>query len=268
MYKTNVWYNIKGDVMVLHKIKKLSNGKYQLTIGNNHRLITYDEVILKYNLLYKKEIDSELLEAIFSETSFYDVYNKVVKFISIRLRSEKEIKNYLKKYSLSTKEEEECLQKLKNAGLLNDESFAKAFISDKLHLTTMGPYKIRGELEKLGISSDIIEQNIKQISEDEVRDKLQKLMVKKIKSNKKYSQYALHQKLLIYFRNLGYSSTMIEEVFANMDASDHIVLQKEYEKIERRLSKKYEGPILKQKIKEKLYQKGFSWSEVNQLFQD
>ena len=157
MYKTNVWYNIKGDVMVLHKIKKLSNGKYQLTIGNNHRLITYDEVILKYNLLYKKEIDSELLEAIFSETSFYDVYNKVVKFISIRLRSEKEIKNYLKKYSLSTKEEEECLQKLKNAGLLNDESFAKAFISDKLHLTTMGPYKIRGELEKLGISSDIIE---------------------------------------------------------------------------------------------------------------
>ena len=67
--------------MVIHKIKKLGNGKYQLIIGNHHKVTTYDEVILKYNLLYKKEIDSELLDQIFSETSFYDVYTKAVKYI-------------------------------------------------------------------------------------------------------------------------------------------------------------------------------------------
>lgn len=254
--------------MVIHKIKKLGNGKYQLIIGNHHKVTTYDEVILKYNLLYKKEIDSELLDQIFSETSFYDVYTKAVKYISIRLRSEKEIQKYLSKYSLSPKEEQQCIDQLKEVGLINDERFAQAFISDKLHLSTMGPYKIRGELEKLGVSSECIEKEMEHIDLSMVKDKLAGLMQKKIKANKKYSSYMMHQKLLYYFRDLGYDTGMIEEVFSMMEKSDSSVIQKEYEKQVKRLSKKYQGTLLQQKVKEKLYQKGFSWDEIQSVLQN
>lgn len=78
----------------------------------------------------------------------------------------------------------------------------------------------------------------------------------------------MHQKLLYYFRDLGYDTGMIEEVFSMMEKSDSSVIQKEYEKQVKRLSKKYQGTLLQQKVKEKLYQKGFSWDEIQSVIQN
>ena len=47
--------------MDIKKIKKMNNDKYQIITTDNKKIITYDSVILKYNLLYKKSIDSELM---------------------------------------------------------------------------------------------------------------------------------------------------------------------------------------------------------------
>ena len=50
--------------MKIEKIKKLSNGKYKIELDNKEKITTYDEVILEENILYKKEIDNELINKI------------------------------------------------------------------------------------------------------------------------------------------------------------------------------------------------------------
>ena len=41
-------------------------------------VITYDNVILENELLYKKSIDNNLYKKILLDTSYYDIYNKTV----------------------------------------------------------------------------------------------------------------------------------------------------------------------------------------------
>ena len=62
--------------------------------------------------------------------------------------------------------------------------------------------------------------------------------------------------------NLGYDNALIQEVFLNLvfgDTTD--IAKKEYDKIYRRLSRKYSGKELEYKIKEKLYQKGLYYED-------
>ena len=99
--------------MLITKIQKLKNNKYNLII-DGEKIITYDNVILDNNLLYKKVIDKDLYNKIIEDTNFYDVYNVVVKYIMKKRRSEKEIKEYLKKYNLESNKKDIIISKLKS----------------------------------------------------------------------------------------------------------------------------------------------------------
>lgn len=265
--KTNVWYNENGDYMKIKQIKKVGMGKYHLVLEDGSKIVTYDEVILKYNLLYKKELDSSLMENLLNETSYYDIYNKVIKYISIRLRSEAEIRKYLEKYQLSEKDMTSILTKLKESSFVNDQNFVKAFVSDKVHLSTMGPYKIKSELLKQHIDEVLIDQELDKIDQEFLFDKLYKMVLKKVKANKKYSSYVLRQKLLIYFHDLGYEYSMIDQCLQVASINNKDILDREMEKIYRKLSKKYQGQELIRKTKEKLYQKGFDLHEISLLLE-
>ena len=137
--------------MEIKNIRKLKNGKYELTLISGDKVITYDEVIIKNNLLYKKDITSKEIDEIEKLNTFYDIYDKAIKHISKKMRSTKEIKEYLEGYDLSGKEEEELINKLKKIGMINDEMYVKAYVSDKIHLSSDGPNKIKNELLKNNI---------------------------------------------------------------------------------------------------------------------
>ncbi|UKI27741.1 MAG: RecX family transcriptional regulator [Bacilli bacterium] len=51
-------------------------------------------------------------------------------------------------------------------GYLDDRRFTEAYIKDKLNFTSWGDYKIINELNKLGISSLDIEDNIDLLNDD------------------------------------------------------------------------------------------------------
>ena len=55
--------------MKIQKIKKLKSGKYKLELEDGTSIQLYDEVILNHNLLFHKEIDSELFSQIDKENS-------------------------------------------------------------------------------------------------------------------------------------------------------------------------------------------------------
>ena len=77
--------------MKIIKYEKKGNNKYNIHLENNESINVYEDVIIKNNLLYKKELDRKLLEKIDDDNSNFDAYNKCVKYISVRIRSEHEI---------------------------------------------------------------------------------------------------------------------------------------------------------------------------------
>lgn len=248
-----------GDIMKIEKIKKVGN-KYKIEFDNQEKLTTYDDVILENGLLYHPEINADILNKITMDHQYYDIYYKAIQYISKRLRSEKEIKTYLDKYNANTKDKEQVIHKLKEIGLINDENFVKAYVSDKIHLSTSGPYKIKRELLDHDIDEDIINGELAKIDADVLYEKMEKLINKRVK-NSKYAGYKLKQKVVGEMSNLGYDKQSVLSILENIDKDDSSLLEKEVSKQYKKLSNKYSGQELENKIKQKLYQKGFSLSD-------
>lgn len=251
--------------MKIEKLKRLPSGKYKILFDNDEKLITYDDVILKNNLLFNKEVDDEKLEEINLDTAYYNIYNKVLSYILKRKRSIKEIKEYIKKFNLEKKEENEIVEVFIYNGLLNDRSFASSYISDKMYLSNLGPNKIKEELLNHDISSEIIEEEINKIPNEIIEEKLKKIIMKKINTNHNKSNYMLKQKLLYELSDNGYDKELIIYLFDNLSNNDTSIAKKEYNKIYDKLSKKYSGSELNSKVRQKMYQKGFSFDIINEL---
>jgi regulatory protein len=254
-----------GDIMKIEKINKLKSGKYKLTLESNDKIITYDDVILKNNLMHNKEVDDKLLNLINQDTEFYDVYNKTIKYISIRMRSQKEIEEYLGKFNLNDHDFKNIISNLKRIGLIDDKLYAKAYSSDRINLSNDGPNKIKSDLLNLNISEDYVDEVISTIDKEIVSIKLSKLIKKRVKSNHKHSNYMLKQKITIDLVNLGYNRDDIIELIDAETLETNDILNDNYNKIYDKLSRKFEGKELIMKIKQKLYQKGFDISEVNEF---
>ncbi|MBQ2873200.1 MAG: RecX family transcriptional regulator [Bacilli bacterium] len=193
--------------MKIIKYEKKSNDKYKIYLENDQTINVYEDVILKNNLLYKKEIDDSLLEKISIDNDKEDMYNKCIKYISVRIRSRYEIIEYLRRKETDNIEVENILERLEKNDLIDDDKFAKAFIHDKLMFSTMGPYRIQEELKKHKINSSIISKYINDIDEEIIDNKINKQITKLMKSNRKKQN--LRNKIYTNLLSLGYSNEMI-----------------------------------------------------------
>ena len=253
--------------MYINKIIKMKNSKYKIIIDDDS-IITYDSVILDNDLLYKKNIDKNLYNKIINDTNYYDIYNKTVKYILKRRRSEKEINDYLNKFEISDNIKTSIINKLKDINLINDIDFCKAYINDKLYLSKYGINKIKNDLLNHNIPTDVIQNLLENIDNQIISNRLETIIIKKIKNNTKYSNYYLKQKILNEMISLGYNKEDIVSIIDRNVTNDNNILNKEYKKIEMSLSKKYSGYELNNKIKQKLLSKGFSLDDINLLIKN
>lgn len=73
----------------------MANGRYQLTLDNGEQLQLYEEVILKYELLLKKEIKKDKMISIEEYNTEWDVYYTALKSLKSRFKSSYELRKSL-----------------------------------------------------------------------------------------------------------------------------------------------------------------------------
>lgn len=248
--------------MKILKYKKKKNGQYELELESGEKLSLYEEVILKYELLLKKKVDEKEREKIFLSNQEYDVYYVALKSLKSRFKSVKDLRDFLLKKEYPQDYVDKAIQKLLKQGYLNDRSFAKAYINQQMITTSKGPRKIEKELLDKGVSSDIIYDELTVFTQDDQIEKIKKVANRAIRSNRSRGGAVLHKKIVHDLQTLGYDRSIIESVLSTLDFGDtKEIAKKEYEKIYRRLSRKYSGRELEYKIKEKLYQKGLYYED-------
>ena len=226
--------------MKIGKYTKLKSNKYSVVI-DDITVKLYDDVIVKYELLRLKEIDDKLFKEITEYNDRLEAYYKSLKYITKKLRTEKEIYKYLDK-DYSKEIILETIDKLKRMGYLNKELYLKSYLSDQVHMSLNGPNKIKKDLVSLGYDEDEIKESIESIDNDIWLDKVQKIVNKKIKSNRNLGSNKLKEKLVYDLSNMGYYKWMIEDIIHSTEfSSDSNILEKEYNKLYARLSRKFDG---------------------------
>ena len=239
------------------KYTKKKNGLYHILFENGKVLDLYEEVILKYNLLIRP-LDVTMMYEIEKYNQEWEVYYVALKYIKYKARTVDEVRVHLKKKEYPIDIINKILTKLESQGYLNDLSYSKSFLNMKILTTT----RVREDLRKRGVSSEIIEEVIEEYTDDIQREKIKKVISKKINSNHNKSARVLKVKIVSELLNDGFSRELVlEEIAKNPIKDSPDLVKREYQKIYNKLSRKYEGEELKYKIRQKMYQKGLNYEE-------
>lgn len=83
-----------------------------------------------------------------------NAHNIALRLLSVRSRSEAEIRRRLGMRQIPPADIDTEIERLKRVGLLDDEAFAQAWVSDRRALAPRGRRLLRSELAQKGISSE------------------------------------------------------------------------------------------------------------------
>lgn len=251
--------------MEIKKFKKKKSNLYELLFTDNTILNLYDGTIIKYNLLVNKNIDKKKLLEIIAYNNILEAYYKAIKYLTIKLRTKKEIEKYLLKSNYNKDTINEVIARLEKEKYIKNDIYIKAYINDALNLTSKGPNLIKKELEHLGFKENEYNDYLN-IDSNIWHEKINKIITKKEKSNHNYSSKVLVNKIKDYLIKQGYYLNDINACLNNIDFVDNDdILKKEINKEYRKLSKKYENEELRLKIKYNLYRKGFDMSKIEEM---
>ena len=248
--------------MRILKYKKESKGKYKVFLENGVSISFYEEVILKYELLLKRELDEETLIEADMYNQECDVYYAALNNIQRRFRSINELKELLIRKEYPLEYIDKAISKLIKQGYLNDSSFVKSYVNNQMITTNKGPFKIEKELLEKKIDSDIVKHGLLQFTDEEQVERINKIITRLIRSNHSRGGIVLKQKIFTDLKKLGYDISIINEVLSNFDFKvDSEIAKREYDKLYRKYSRKYSGYELANIIREKLYLKGLKYEE-------
>ena len=160
--------------MKILKYKKGKKNEYKI-LTDDGEYVLYDDIIVKHELLLKKEINKKEWDNIIKENNLLKAYYDSLKLISMKLRTAKELKNLLGKKKYLAKEIEYAIDRLESEGYLNHQIYIEAYIHDALTLKLVGERKIRSELEKLGFKIDEINKYLSKIDPSIYQEKIKKM---------------------------------------------------------------------------------------------
>ncbi len=251
--------------MEIKKFKKLKNNIYELELDNGSLVKLYDDVIVKYSLLINKKINSKLLDEITKYNTSLDAYYLSLKYISKKLRCEKEIEKYLTKLEFNKDVIDKTISKLNKDGYLKHDIYIKSYINDIYNFNNYGPDKIIFNLRELGFNLNEIEPYLE---DKDFRSKAIKIIDKKVKANHKLSNYMLKQNISNYLINLGYPKDIFYDYLDNIKINNKDILVKEASNYIKKYSKKYQNKELLYFVKDKLYKKGYNSDEIDEVLNE
>ncbi|MBR2734872.1 MAG: regulatory protein RecX [Clostridia bacterium] len=193
--------------MIITKITKSKKGNALIYADNNYLASVPIEVFIKSRLKVGSNIDENTLEELVKEMDFNKAKEKALRLLSLRAHSKKELTDKLKNSS-GEESAEKVAEKMQSLGLIDDRSFAVSYASELFSKKLHSVSKVKYELSKKGISNDIIEEIIEEISPDE-RQNIEKIFEKKhfdINDEKNF------RRTVAYCQRLGYSWNDIKSV--------------------------------------------------------
>lgn len=136
-------------------------------------------------------------------------------FCAYQERTQQEIRDKLKEWSVFGDDAEEVIAELIQQNYLNEERFAKAFAGGKFRVKGWGRRKIKQHLQQRGISGYNLDQAMKEIAPTDYRDTLTELLDKKRRTLRDGNPLVIKQKLVRYALSKGYESELIFAVLSD-----------------------------------------------------
>lgn len=192
-------------------VEKYKGKTYCVEFSDGEKVYLHLSIITQYSLKEGIEIPQSALNEIIFDNDYRKAKERALYLLEYRDHSYKELFDKLSRnYS-----EDICfavMDKMVELGLINDRKYAKMFARKLFEVKKVGKYKAKYEMQKKGISSELIEEMLESY-EDSTTERLYELV------NKKYSRYLDDEKgvkkVTSALLRAGYTYSEIKEVLKN-----------------------------------------------------
>jgi len=112
------------------------------------------------------ELSDEKIAKLLAEDSREWAYQQAMLFLSYRARSEKEIRQNLRKYETPEEVIEETLERLRTAGLANDNEFAQTWVENRSTFHPRSRRALAMELRQKGLDDETVHSAVSGVDEN------------------------------------------------------------------------------------------------------
>ena len=175
------------------------------------------ETVVKNSLKVGTIITEEKLTNIQIESEKQTAYNKALKLVSTRFKSQREVERYLFDKGYVAPVVYYVVNKLNEYHFIDDERFIQAYFSS--HKSTCGKLKIKQQLLQKGISESAIDkffddEDLCDNQQDEIKRLAEKYMKSKEDTKENYI------KMFKYLMNKGFEYDQIKSALKSVDVDE------------------------------------------------
>jgi regulatory protein len=201
--------------MKINKIVKKDARNVVIHFDSDEVLFLSEEIFYKSGLKKNDEISDDRFSSLIKDNRLFHIKQRAFRYLGRRQHSTSELRIKLKQKGYETELINEVLDDLKKKNYLDDTEFAKMFVEEKIKLKLWGEQKLRNELIKRGIKSEVISEVLRNIISEE--DKLNNVMTVASKKydtlrNRKLDKDVIKKKLITFLNSRGYNYAVIKEV--------------------------------------------------------
>ena len=184
--------------------------RYSIFVDGKYTFSLSESELIRTGAHSGQELTKTELEK-FKDTSKLDkVYGLVINLVVRRPRSDREIRDYLRRKGYDEGVTTAILNKLSNNGLVNDEAFARSWVENRRLLKPTSLRKLKLELRQKGISDDIVSQVLEADDTTDI-DTLKEMIIRK----RRQTKYQDDVKLMQYLARQGFGYSDIKSALSS-----------------------------------------------------
>jgi len=187
--------------------------RYSVFVEGKYAFSLSESALLASGLASGQELDGAGLQAYKQQSTDDKIYGVALRYATMRMRSEWEMRTYLQRKRCSPDLANSILNKLTNIGLISDQKFASTWVEMRSLLRPTSKRKLEQELRAKHVSSDVIRTAIT-AGEPDDHAAIQALIEKKRRQSK-YASDPL--KLMQYLARQGFGYDDIKAALSSTD---------------------------------------------------
>lgn len=245
----------------MRQVTGLKKAKNHIILSiDQNEIICQSELVIKYHLAVGKTLDDETYQRFIEENAYLSCLRLALEKLK-KMMTIGEMKALLSEQTFTLGVQKQVLHYLIEKKYLDDIHYAKTYLSLKKHQE--GPTMIEFKLKQKGVAEVIIHGLWATYDEYET---LLSLIQNKLSQMKKKTKKQAFQTIKMQMLAKGFHMEVIDKVLVDLNDvetfDEEKLIVSAYDKIYKSYSKKLSGYELEYKIKEKLYQKGFSYDMI------
>lgn len=113
-----------------------------------------------------QRLTPEEIAALEARDDVQKAYDRTLRFLTYRPRSEAEVVRYLTSKGVAPDTQEEILERLRRLQLVDDEAFARFWVESRERGRPSGEFALRSELKQKGIADSIIQRVLEPLDQE------------------------------------------------------------------------------------------------------